>query len=434
VHVPLPGGAGHFCFRGLYDGVTLKIEKLRHFRAFADLNSEQLKLLGSASEQLDCEPGTPVLALGSDDPYSYFLLSGRVEMTAADGQRVEVSADSERARNPLADLRPRKYAVKAVGPARLLKIESGLLRALASDDLPSDSVLVQALDQPTELRPAVGYLWDRIRSELDQDRLPLPTLPEVATRIGQILHQTSADAKQVANVVALDPAMAAKITRAANSPVYSGLSPVASLTDAIMRLGFRMSHNLVISYALRDLYKARSGLVREQMQKLWRHSVRVASFAYVLAGITRRFDPDRAMLAGLLHDIGLVPVYSYLDEAMELVDEDLDFSELADRLRAPVGARILRQWSMDDELVQACREAELWERDLGEAADLADLVVLAQLHLFMGTRQMQDKPAMEKVPAFRRVFGAGMTPEKTLAVLARARQRIEAVEQMLRSP
>ncbi len=221
-------------------------------------------MVANAAEAYTCKPDSNILELGSDDPYSYFLLSGRVELTAADGGRLKVEAESERARNPLSDLRPRKYAVKALGKVYYLKIESSLLHAISAHDPSADSVLVHAMDQPTELRPAVQHLWERIRSDLENDLLQIPTLPDVATRIGQILHKTSTDAKQIANVVALDPAMAAKLLKASNSPVYGGLSPTASLADAVMRLGFDMTHNLVISYALGELYKPRSRLIRNE--------------------------------------------------------------------------------------------------------------------------------------------------------------------------
>ncbi len=159
--------------------------------------------------------------------------------------------------------------------------------------------------------------------------------------------------------------------------------------------------------------------------------MRVAAICYVLANISRRFNPDQAMLAGLLHDIGLIPVYSYLDEAMDLVDEELGFDDITQRMRAPVGAKILRAWEFGEDMVTACREAELWGRNTDPQPDLADLVVLAQLHSFIGSKQINDKPALDEVPAFGKLFGKEMNPKDSLKILRRAQQRIDMVERML---
>ncbi len=412
--------------------MKLNVEQLRYFRAFSDLHTDQLALVAEVVDVRACESGTTLLELGSDDPYSYFLLAGRVLLLSEDGRRLQVEAGTDRGRNPLSDLKPRKYAVKAIGPVVYLRIASDLLRSLSAKKRTSDDVLVQAVDHPTELRSAVELLHDRIRHDLETDALKIPSLPEVATRIGQILHKASTNARQVANIVATDPAMAAKVIKVANSPVYGGVSPVASLADAVMRLGFQMTHNLVISHALKELYKARSKRVRVRMYKLWRHSVRTAAFCFVAAGITRRFNPDHALLGGLLHDIGLVPVYGYLDEALELMDSELEIEELTERLRAPVGAGILRAWSFSDDIVNACIEAELWGRDPGPEPDLADLVVLAQLYGFIGSNEIQGKPALDEVPAFRKLFGTAMTPHNSIKMLRRVQERVEAVERMLK--
>lgn len=411
--------------------MNLDTSQLRFFRPFSDLDAEQLELIASSSETRECPAGTHILHLGDTQPYSYFLLQGKVELIAADGAKVEIEAESERARNPLADLLPRKYEVVARAPVSYLKVASSMVQAVKSADPEAYSVMIQSLDQPTEMRPAAQVLLKRIRSDLKHDRLQMPSLPEVAVRIGKILHETSTNAKHIADAVALDPAMATKLMRAANSPVYGGVAPVASLSDAVMRLGFQMTHNLVISYALRDLYRSRSRLMLGRMRALWRHSVRVAAICFVLAMITRRFNPDEAMLAGLLHDIGVIPIYTYADAAQEMLEDLSDLDDLTQRLRAPVGAKILETWGFDDKLVTACREADMWQRDGTAKADLADLVLLAQLHSFIGTDEVRKLPAVDQVPAFRKVLGEDMTPKKSLKLMRRAQQRIDTVEQML---
>ena len=74
---------------------------------------------------------------------------------------------------------------------------------------------------------------------------------------------------------------------------------------AITRLGFSLVRNVAISVGMRQLSQAHGkGRHVQAIEDLWKHSIFVAATHYVLAKKLTRINPDEAMLAGLLHDIG----------------------------------------------------------------------------------------------------------------------------------
>ncbi len=108
------------------------------------------------------------------------------------------------------------------------------------------------------------------------------------------------------------------------------------------------------------------------MKALWKHSTRVAAICQVLARITKRFDPEHAMLAGLMHDIGSVAVLNYIENCHT---EDLQaptVDHAVENLRAQTGGMILRSWGFATDFIVTALEAEEWMRNKGPEPDYCD--------------------------------------------------------------
>ncbi len=408
-------------------------EILRQFLPFQGLDAAQLEMLAKSVEIEHASPGTLLLQRGSQDDNSFFLLDGQLQLKAEDGRISEVTSESQSARNPIAQLQPRRYDVVAVTPVRYLRISNSLLNDRegsnpGQDTLAGYEVRGEQEDDTSDFENQLSY---QFLQDLEQDKLELPSLPEVAARIGRALKDDVSDANTIAEMIQTDPVITAKLIKAANSAMYSRRVPVESCADAVVRLGSDLTHKLVLSFALRELFQADSGLLRQRMQALWQHSTQVAALCYVLAKHGNAFDPEQAMLIGLLHDIGVVAVLNYAREFPQEAQQPEVIDQAIERLRAQTGSMILRKWGFPTEFIVTALECENWMRDNNGAADYCDLLIIAQLHSFVGTPKALHVPAINEVPSHIRLDLGELTPRLSLRILDEAKDQIAHAESLL---
>jgi HD-like signal output (HDOD) protein len=244
-----------------------------------------------------------------------------------------------------------------------------------------------------------------------------------------VLDETS-DANTIAKIVQADPAITAKLIGAANSAYYGGSEPVHSCSDAVVRLGMKVSHNLVLAYVVWELFRVKSRALQQRTRELWHHSNKVAAICYVLARNYRRFNADEAMLIGLLHDIGVAAIVNQTTFYPDLAMDKKSMDHAIANLRGPVGSSILEVWNFRNEFVIAAREAEDWMRNDRDKPDYCDLVLVAQLHGLVGTEQAINLPPLNEVPALKRLGLEELTPKQSLKILAAAETLIEDTENL----
>lgn len=408
------------------------VETLKHFFAFEELSADQHALLAKSLSIIEVIPGDKMVERGSEEDFSYFLLSGEVQLRAKDGNGKTINSRDDDARRAIAQLIPRLYDVIALTKVKYIKVDNKLLSVLSPQN---DSEILEFSEyfSSSSIEETESKLKQCLLEELENNSLNLPSLPDVAIRIGKALNDDVTNAKHIAKIIQTDVAMTAKIIRVTNSALYGGHTPIDNCTAAVVRLGAQTTHRLVLSFALRELFSSRSPIVQMRMQALWGHSRQVAAICYVLAKLTKQLNPEEAMLAGLLHDIGEVVILSYAEKFPGVANDEFQLEHVTSDLRGVVGGMVLRSWGFIDNLVQVAEEAENWQRDASDKADYADLVNIAQLHSFIGTSQMSMVPIIDHIPAFNKLNLGELTPKKSLSVLSLASKQIAAAEALLRS-
>ena len=137
------------------------------------------------------------------------------------------------------------------------------------------------------------------------------------------------------------------------------------------------------------------------------------------------------MLIGLLHDIGVVAILSYAGQ-QDPASLNPDALERTIRhLRGQVGGMILSKWGFSSEFVMAALQGEHWMRDEGTQPDYCDLVIIAQLHSFIGSKAALEAPAIDQIPAHKRLELGEITPNLSLIILQEAKEQIKHAEQLL---
>ncbi len=208
---------------------------------------------------------------------------------------------------------------------------------------------------------AVCALAERLESVMNAGRLRLPVLPEVALRVREAAQRPDSDAWQLAQLVATDAALAARVVRIANSANFAGLSEIRDLSRAIARLGPSMIVAIAMGAAGKDTFRSRDPEYHELLVLSWHRSLLGATIARIAAHAAA-VDRDEAFLTGLMHALG-EPI---------LVDCMLDLESAGTprpprallgatlRLLAPRAAGLLlRQWHVPE----ATRAAVLFQAD-----------------------------------------------------------------------
>ena len=274
-------------------------------------------------------------------------------------------------------------------------------------------------------------LAERISADYHADKISLPTLPELATRIRAAINDPTKNLSHIARIVQLDPSLVGRLIRIANSPLHRGHIEVDSCRAAISRLGLDATRSLVTGLLLHATFRPAAPRLRQRYEQLWRHSCHVAAIAHVLARLTPGLQPEQALLGGLVHDIGALPVLHYAAEFDHGRQSDAVLDELVRRFRGPLGTLILRKWRFPETLAHIPLGAEDWLRPGSEQADYLDLVIVAQIHAFFGTEREVQLPRLCDTTAFRKLPISQFGPDTSVEVLVEAKEEIRDVMRML---
>jgi len=205
--------------------------------------------------------------------------------------------------------------------------------------------------------PATGTV--RKAEEIATSVKNLPSLPAVVQKLIMVLDDTGSSAKDIEDIVATDPALTARILKLANSPLYKGVDPVATISQSVTRLGFWKLRDVVISVGAAETL---SELASEKAQQdYWHHALHTATCSNILATTAGLPIPEEAFVTGLLHDIGELVFaaisperytqYWELDPQHRLEQEE----ELFGATHPRVGNMLLRQWLLPKPLCDAVR-------------------------------------------------------------------------------
>ncbi|MEJ2609428.1 MAG: HDOD domain-containing protein [Candidatus Thiodiazotropha sp.] len=406
-------------------------EILKQLHPLHNLSDIQLELLGRSLQINTAGRGLMIMQQGDTTEFSLYLLKGRLRLLSSDGRVSEIAEASPQAQQPIANLIPRRYSVETLTPTEYLMIDHSLLEGLLDNEEGITATELSSETTPYNNTNAENSLAEALLADLEQDKLILPSLPDVAVRVGRAMRDENTNARKLAEIVQTDPAITTKLIRASNSPLYAGITAVDSCAAAIVRLGADATHKLVLTFALRELFKTRSTVLKEHMRELWVHSVKVSALCHILANITKKFNPEHALLAGLLHDIGSIAILSYAERFPEVAHDNAKLDRVISDMRGQIGSTILRSWGFIDDLIIVTEEAENWNRVQQSEADYADLVIVAQLHTYIGTEKMKQLPTLDQVPSLQRLNLGELTPKHSLKILDRAKKKIAHAEAML---
>lgn len=152
--------------------------------------------------------------------------------------------------------------------------------------------------------------------EFIRDASRLPVMPKATLRLLEVLDGADSAAQDIAEIVATDSALAARLLKLANSPFYGQRGRIASVSKAVVILGAKTIRSLALTLWTHTLRgKARDVEELQLMNALLMHGLAAGVTARLLVGKVDRARAEDAFMAGLLHDIGRVGLVSQLGVA-----------------------------------------------------------------------------------------------------------------------
>ena len=405
--------------------VGLRAQDIGALATFASLPPQMLQTIAEHSGQQLVSPGK--WAPDTEDDNCYFLANGTLQLLHDGKDRLKLTPDSPGTGYPL-PAGPH-WQVIAQTDASLLRVPRRYLELTREQKAATEDKATGGIELHEDDNEAQLYL--EFHQMLKAGKYELPVMPDLAVRIGKAIDDPDTDNEDIARLIQLDPAVSARVMSVVNSAAFAGTTVIRSLQQAVARLGRQQVRNLVYSCIIKDLFRTESSMLKNSMKALWNHSCRVAAISSVLARYTPGLDPDRALLAGLVHDIGIIPLLQTARTHPRLAQSATVLEHLIDELKAEVGRLTLQAWHFDDELSGLAAHAEDWFR-LGTAApDYLDVVLVAQLHAFAGQPGGRQLPRIDQIPPFHRLALGKLTPRHSIAILDKAAREIDEVEQLL---
>lgn len=238
----------------------------------------------------------------------------------------------------------------------------------------------------------------------------MPSLPTTVSKVLEVCNNPKASPIDLDRVIALDPVLMGKVLKLINSAYYGLGTQVTSLVRAIIMLGVNTVKNLALSTAVLDRFTSNKEFQALNMDGFWRHSICAAVTAKLLAkkrGADAKYL-EEYFAAGLLHDIGKIPLNNALSEeyvrTMALADRERVSLHVAERRtleldHADAGAIIAAAWHLDGAISDSARYHHALETYEGENRDIVLTVAVANYYAgregigFSGDRYPDRLPA-----------------------------------------
>lgn len=246
--------------------------------------------------------------------------------------------------------------------------------------------------------PTFKFISD-LAKELSSGRVELPSFPDAAARVQQVLSDPAVSSERIARVIGADAGLAARVLTMSNSAVlHRGTEPVTDLKVAVTRIGHDNIRAAALAYANAQLRRAPElAHIRLQLEGCWREGIRVASLAHSLAKETRCVRTDEAMLTGLLHNIGKLYIIARAPKDPGSVPA-LNAAVVEDWY-PNIGKAVAQNWKLPEEIASAIGGQLESERTHEGPPDILDLLIVAvQVAAKMAARAPDDA-ALAQLPA-----------------------------------
>lgn len=225
----------------------------------------------------------------------------------------------------------------------------------------------------------------QVSDEAGRGELQFPTNSRVTMKLRQTLDDPDCHLDAAGKLIEADPLLSAQVVALANSVAFNASGrEIADVRSAASRLGFATLRTLATARLTRQLAdEATSPEQRRITAQLWQHSAHVGALARLIAKRISGENPEAALFAGLVHEIGGFYLLARSNQFPQLLEarpaEAAADGDAVDRIAVEhtLSLAILRQLAVPTAVIDAvehCAQGYLAmpPRSLGDTLLLAD--------------------------------------------------------------
>jgi HD-like signal output (HDOD) protein len=219
-------------------------------------------------------------------------------------------------------------------------------------------------------------IFRSIAADVAKGEMSFPTSAQVAMQVRRALDDPDCHIEAAAKLVQAEPLLSARVVAIANSATYNRSGrEITDVRSSVTRLGFQTVRTMATALVTRQLAgKPGADAHQKLAAQLWEHTAHVASLAHVIARRVTHQNPETAMFAGIVHEVGGFYMLSRASEFPGLLEDDqsdwIEFGEVE------IGRAVLKVLSVP-EAISAAIET-LWDGFLSiPPSSLADTLMLA---------------------------------------------------------
>ncbi|MHC4446006.1 MAG: HDOD domain-containing protein [Planctomycetota bacterium] len=213
------------------------------------------------------------------------------------------------------------------------------------------------------------FFLEMINDYLTSDKTQLPAFDMTAFRIQQEVAKEDSDIGLIEKLIINDQALTGQVLKVANSSFYKGRVKVATVRNAITRIGIKEVANIVMLVTQQKNYNSKDEFIRMNMNKLWRHSMGCAIGAHWLAQHCEfQRVSHEAFFAGLLHDVGKLLILKVVEDIRRSGKLGFEPSEafvydVMSRVHTAQGYSLLQNWNLPEKYCVVARDHDAEEVD-----------------------------------------------------------------------
>jgi putative nucleotidyltransferase with HDIG domain len=226
-----------------------------------------------------------------------------------------------------------------------------------------------------------------------------PTYFDAVLRLRKVLQDSSLSITEIAAAVSMEPLIGAKLLHLANSVAFNPAGhEVVDLKSALTRLGVNAVRTTAMSIVMSQLMRAK-GMANfaEVTHALWDHSIKTAAAARIIAKNLTRMNPEEAMLAGLIHDLGAFYMLYRATQYEELRHRPDSVKYLIIQWHESIGVSLLNAIGIPEEIVDATVDHDQVRPTPSPIRSLPEVVYVANMlaggHFEWLMQGQSDSPA-----------------------------------------
>ena len=402
---------------------TIKPGRLTPFFPFTELPQEYVIIAANFASNIVVDDGTVVLAFNSEDRNDYFLLDGTLVSEDVYGTKTLIQSGTEAAVQPLSRDRPCIEEICAQDKARVIKIPQEVIkRVCAEAPEPISASEQEAALDITQTRE----FYNDFKEELRLNRVRLPSLKNSAVRVHRLPPGAKPDVSELTAAISSDPAIAAKLLKMANCSLFNLDPPTRTIAGIVDQLGIFAAREIAGCFAFRDVFKDAPQPLVSRLRELVNNARQVSVMATAIAEMSGRADPQYAAMAGLLHNVGVFPIFGYSMQNLAYAMNPKLVDRAIDKIAVKTGVLLAQKWRFGEDIVRSIERCTDWSYRGADEPDVVNTVATAKYHSLLSQHGPRGLPKPQDVPAIAAATCGKFNQDFSLNVFGRAKELMNA--------